>query len=48
LFTVDGEEVGSRQLAANSAWYTDRSAIINGEKMYRVSTSEWLPAANVK
>ncbi|KRL67456.1 SLAP domain-containing protein [Companilactobacillus versmoldensis] len=47
LFASNGAN-DSRSIAANSAWYTDRSAIINGVKMYRVSTNEWVKASDLK
>lgn len=46
LYSIDGTR-SSRSLAQNTAWYTDRSATINGTKMYRVSTDEWVSASDV-
>lgn len=48
LYTATGELVGNRALGKNTAWRTDKSAIINGQKMYRVATNEWLRAVDVK
>lgn len=47
LFSAEGVQ-SKRSLNANSAWATDRSANINGETMYRVSTNEWVQATNIK
>lgn len=46
LYTTDGKR-SSRSLAANTAWYTDRTATINGATMYRVSTNEWINSTDV-
>ncbi|GEO79313.1 hypothetical protein FD29_GL001433 [Companilactobacillus mindensis DSM 14500] len=48
LFTYEGKAVGNRALGAHSAWFTDRYATINGEKMYRVATNEWVRASDVE
>jgi len=48
LFTKDGKKVNNRALAANTAWYTDKNAIINGQKMYHVATNEWVSANDIK
>jgi len=48
LFTLQGERVESRALSANSSWYTDECAVINGLTMYRVATNEWVKAADIK
>ncbi|KRN97703.1 SLAP domain-containing protein [Companilactobacillus kimchiensis] len=48
LYTEKGVKSVNRALAANTPWYTDRSAIINGQKMYRVSTDEWVSADDIK
>lgn len=47
LYDINGKQA-SRSVAANSAWYTDRTTTINGQTYYRVSTEEWLSAADVK
>ncbi|MFD1417396.1 leucine-rich repeat domain-containing protein [Companilactobacillus keshanensis] len=43
----DNGNKSDRGLAANSAFLTDKTATINGETMYRVSTNEWVPASQV-
>ena len=35
-------DTSNRALAANSNWFTDRIATINGDKYYRVSTGEFV------
>lgn len=47
LYTLEGNPVKNRGLAAHTAWYTDRYATINGQKMYRVATNEWVPSSYV-
>jgi len=47
LFNLDGKAVKNRALSANSSWYTDQYAVINGEKMYRVATNEWVKASDI-
>lgn len=44
LYTSTGQLVGNRALAANTPWFSDKSAVINGQKMYRVATNEWVSA----
>ncbi|WP_125768147.1 SLAP domain-containing protein [Companilactobacillus furfuricola] len=46
LYTTDGNK-STRSLAPNTAWYTDRTATINGASMYRVSTNEWINSTDV-
>lgn len=48
LYHKNGDQVANRGLAANTSWYTDQSATINGQKMYRVATDEWLSVNDVK
>lgn len=48
LYTVRGKAVNNRGLGANSSWLTDKATTINGEKMYRVSTNEWVKASDIK
>lgn len=48
LYTATGELIGNRGLAKNTPWRTDKSATINGQKMYRVATNEWVRAADLK
>ncbi|WP_164506027.1 SLAP domain-containing protein [Companilactobacillus insicii] len=37
-----------RALASNTSWVTDKTAMINGVKMYRVATNEWVAASDIK
>lgn len=46
LYDSQGRSL-SRALSSGSSWYTDGYAIINGVKMYRVATDEWIPASDV-
>jgi len=48
LFDVNGKQSSVRALAANTSWFTDRIATINGQKMYRVATNEWIKASDIK
>ncbi|WP_119326586.1 SLAP domain-containing protein [Companilactobacillus musae] len=48
LYTSTGKAVTNRALAKNTPWYSDRSATINGVKMYRVATDEWVAASDVQ
>jgi len=48
LFNSKGELATNRGLASGSRWLTDKTATINGEKMYRVATNEWLKASDIK
>lgn len=48
LYDATGKVSPSRSVSANSAWYSDRTTMINGQKYYRVSTNEWLSANDVK
>lgn len=47
LFNLDGKAVKNRALSAGTSWHTDQYAVVNGEKMYRVATTEWVKAADV-
>ncbi|MFD1471632.1 SLAP domain-containing protein [Companilactobacillus mishanensis] len=47
LFKSTGN-YGTRGLDHDTAWHTDRTATINGETYYRVSTDEWIAAKDVK
>lgn len=47
LFDINGKKNTARALAPETAWFTDRYAIINGSKMYRVATNEWVKASDV-
>lgn len=48
LYNNNGVRNKARALAGNTSWYSDRIATINGEKMYRVATNEWVKASNIK
>ncbi|MFD1417397.1 SLAP domain-containing protein [Companilactobacillus keshanensis] len=43
----DNGQKSDRGLAENSTFVTDKTAMINGETMYRVSTNEWVAASQV-
>jgi len=47
LYDINGKRSEKRALAGNTAWFSDRSAIVNGEKMYRVATNEWVKASDI-
>jgi len=47
LYTIDGKDITNRGLSGDSKWYTDQYATINGEKMFRVATNEWVKATDV-
>ena len=46
IYNSKGESIGTT-LPANTSWRTDSYATINGEKMYRVATDEWIPASSL-
>ncbi len=46
IYNSKGEDIGTT-LSANTSWRTDSYATINGEKMYRVATDEWIPASSL-
>lgn len=48
LYDIHGKRSSNRALSSNTAWFTDKLAIINGEKMYRVATNEWVKASDIK
>jgi len=48
LYTAEGKAIKNRALANDTTWFSDRSATINGEKMYRVATNEWVKASDIK
>lgn len=48
LYKADGSLISNRGLGSGSNWKTDKMATINGVKMYRVATDEWVPATSVK
>lgn len=47
VYNSKGQLVLDLALDYNTPWYTDRSATINGEKMYRVATDKWVRSADV-
>jgi len=47
LYTIDGKVVTNRGLSTGSKWFTDQYATINGEKMLRVATNEWVKASDI-
>ena len=48
LFTDDGKVVKNRGLMDQTDWHINRSAMINGQKMYHVGADEWVLADDVK
>lgn len=46
IYNSKGESIGTT-LPANTSWRTDSYATINGEKMYRIATDEWIPASSL-
>jgi len=48
LYNSKGKLNTNRALASNTSWATDKVAMINGVKMYRVATDEWVSAADIK
>lgn len=42
LYKAEGTSISYREISANSDWYTDQIAYINGEKYYRVATNEFV------
>jgi len=48
LYTAAGKVVKHRSLANNTVWSVMEVTTINGQKMYRVSTSEWVFASDVQ
>lgn len=48
LYTENGDVVGNRALVKDSTWRVDKVAMINGQKMYRVTPTEWVSAKDVK
>lgn len=48
LYKLNGKAVKNRALAGHTAWFTDRYATINGVKMYRVATDEWVQESDLK
>jgi len=48
LYTSAGKQITGRSLASNTAWYTDRVAIINNVHMHRVASDEWVSFDDLK
>lgn len=48
VYNSKGNLIGNVSLAPNTAWYTDRTSMINGKMMYRVATDTWVGDYNVK
>ncbi|WP_125712242.1 SLAP domain-containing protein [Companilactobacillus kedongensis] len=46
LYTADGVMVSNRALAPSTPWQVGKTATINGETMYQVSTDEYLRASD--
>lgn len=46
VYNTKGQLIIDRALDTNTPWYTDRSATIKGQKMYRVATDEWIKDAD--
>lgn len=47
IYNTQGQTLPA-ELPIGSKWRTDGSAVINGVKMYRVATDEWVSAADVQ
>jgi len=47
LYDAKGNAIKDRALAAGSAWFSDKTSTINGKKMYRVATNEWVLASDL-
>lgn len=47
LYKLNGDLITNRMLGANTAWYSDKYTTINGERMYRVATDEWVRATDI-
>ncbi|WP_334329391.1 SLAP domain-containing protein [Companilactobacillus sp. HBUAS59699] len=48
LYKGNGEMIKNRALLPHSAWKTSKMGTINGVKMYKVATDEWVPASDIK
>ncbi|WP_334329390.1 MSCRAMM family protein [Companilactobacillus sp. HBUAS59699] len=48
LYNSKGQMNKGRALANNTSWATDKTAVINGVKMHRVATDEWVAASDLK
>lgn len=47
LINANAEIVKNRALARASDWFSDRTALFNGDKYYRVATNEWVKSNDV-
>lgn len=47
IYGSNGNPVRGKKVPENSEWYSDRSSQINGEKVYRIATTEWVKASDV-
>ncbi|MFC6177393.1 SLAP domain-containing protein [Companilactobacillus huachuanensis] len=47
LYSTEGKTVTDRGLSDNTVWVIDKIAMINGQKMYRISANEWVAANDV-
>jgi len=48
LVDSKGKKITNRALDKNTPWRSDMTATINGQKMYRVATNEWISATDLK
>lgn len=48
LYQGNGQMIKNRALLPHSAWQTSKMGTINGVKMYKVATDEWVPASDIK
>jgi hypothetical protein len=48
LYDDNGKIIESLQLGPNTPWATDLMKTLNGEKMYRVATNEWVKVSEIK
>lgn len=47
LYTIYGNVISGRTLAANSSWKTFGTKVINGQTYYKVASNEWVNANDV-
>ncbi|APX71919.1 SLAP domain-containing protein [Companilactobacillus allii] len=48
LYTIDGAMIKGRALGGHTPWAVFKMATINGVKMYKVATYEWVKASDVE
>jgi len=48
LYDDKGTLITNRRLAKNTLWKTDQMKMVNGVKMYRVATNEWIKSSEIK